>query len=321
MRAALIVLALALHAQEQPAIRVPVRLVTVPALVFSKDNRLLPNLRESNFRVLDNGAPQTFRIEESVAPLSIAVVVQTSLDIRDYLPFIAKAGSVIETLVAGASGESAVVTYGDSVTTVKPFDSGDLSAALKSVRLDRRYARLLDAGVRAASLLAERPASRTRVLLFIGQPIDKGSESTLASLAESVARDNVAVFALALPLMGKSFVSDTFSLQGVSKAERGGYRASTDLKNLVRVLSAGSATVENSDPFSTLIAATGGTQLHIRTQRQLEDGLATIGFQLRSAYQLTYYPSSVEPGHHTVSVEVDVPGAKVYARPGYWRTN
>jgi hypothetical protein len=75
-----------------------------------------------------------------------------------------------------------------------------------------------------------------------------------------------------------------------------------------------------SDPFSILTAATGGTQLHFRKQRQLEDAIADLGIQLRSAYLLSYYPNTQELGYHTVKVEVDVPGAKVYSRPGYWLT-
>ena len=35
-------------------------------------------------------------------------------------------------------------------------------------------------------------------------------------------------------------------------------------------------------------------------------------------YLLSYYAGSAEPGYHALKVEVDVPGAKVYSRPGYW---
>ena len=41
------------------------------------------------------------------APVSVAVAVQVNQDVRSYVPFIAKAGSVIEALLAGESGETA----------------------------------------------------------------------------------------------------------------------------------------------------------------------------------------------------------------------
>jgi len=40
--------------------------------------------------------------------------------------------------------------------------------------------------------------------------------------------------------------------------------------------------------------------------------------ELRSLYQLSYHPSSNDPGYHRIRIEVNVPGATAYARPGYW---
>ena len=62
-------------AQEPTTIRVPVRLVTVPPLVFSSDNRLIPDLLVSDFRVTDNGHPQSIRLDVASAPVSVAVVI------------------------------------------------------------------------------------------------------------------------------------------------------------------------------------------------------------------------------------------------------
>jgi hypothetical protein len=33
---------------------------------------------------------------------------------------------------------------------------------------------------------------------------------------------------------------------------------------------------------------------------------------------LSFYPPAGEPGYRSVKVEVNVPGAKVFSRPGYW---
>lgn len=306
------------RAQQTPTIRVPVRLVSLPTLVFSSENRLLPNLQPADFRVMDNGRLQSITVDPSSAPISVAVVIQVSQDVRAYVPFIAKAGSVLDALLIGESGEAAIITYSNEVTIVKPFNAVDVHAALRTISAYGTAARMIDAGVRATRLLAERPSSRARILLFIGQPIDSGSESSFASLKESAEKDNIAVYALTLPMLGKTFVSDTFSLKGPTFEERGGFRAGVDLGKLVSVLN-GSAKVEKgADPFSILIVGTGGIQLHFRTQRQLEDAIAAVGVELRSAYVLSYSPSSHEAGYHSVKIEVNVPGAKVYSRPGYW---
>ncbi len=136
--------------------------------------------------------------------------------------------------------------------------------------------------------------------------MDSGSEASLASLKEQAEIENVTVYALTLPQFGKAFVSDTVKVSGVSQEEKGGFKAGLDLGKLIEVLGHSSKAEEAADPFSILTAATGGTQLHFRKQHELESEIATIGVELRSAYLLSYYPVSTEPGYHTINVEVDV---------------
>jgi VWFA-related protein len=307
-----------LAAQQMPTIRVPVRVVTVPTLVFSTESRLIPGLQGSDFRVFDNGRLQTAVLDQVSTPVSIAIAVQVNQDVRQYVPFIAKVGSAVEALLIGESGEAVVIAYNGDVTVVKPFDKGDVQSTLRKLPASGRQARMIDAGVRGVALLKERPRSRARVLLFIGQPMDSGSESSLASLRTLAERENVCIHALTLPEFGKAFVSDTFSLQGVSGGEKGGFKAGVDLGKLIAVLGRSGNAEKGADPFSILTAATGGTQLHFRKQSEMEDAIATIGVELRSAYLLSYSASSTEIGYHTINVEVAVPGAKAYARPGYW---
>ena len=157
-----------------------------------------------------------------------------------------------------------------------------------------------------------------RVLILIGQPLDSGSETDLKAPTDAAETNNVTVFAITLPEVGKAFVSDNLSL---SAAERGGFKASVHLGKLISVLNHSAESAAGTDPFSELTVATGGAQFHIRKQNELEQAITGIGIDARSAYQLSYSPSSNEIGYHTVKVEVDVPNAKVLSRPGYWRTD
>jgi len=317
--AAMFLVAALVAAQEFPTIRVPVRLVTVPTLVFSREGRLIPGLDEGDFHLFDNGHRQHLHLEPAYAPVSAAIVVQANLDVREYLPFIARTGSVIESLLLGETGEGAVVSYQDEIAVLKPFDSGDVRLGLQHVTARGRESKAIDAALRAVDLLKARPASRMRVLLLIGQPVDRGSQSKLAVLEEAVEKNDILVDALSLPELGKSFVSDTFSLKGLSsRTERGGYEVETDLLKLMTALGASGGSAVRTDPFSTLTDATGGTQLHFRKQKELENALAAIGVELRSSYELSYTPDPADPGYHTIRLEVAVPGAKAFARPGYW---
>jgi len=142
--------------------------VTVPTLVFSRESRIVLDLQNTNFRVLDNGRVQNATLNMSYTPVSVAVVIQVNQDVREYVPFIARSGNAVDALLVGESGEACVVTYGSEVTVVKPFDAGDLQSAVKSISAGGGPARMIDAGMRALALLSARPSSRSRVLLFIG---------------------------------------------------------------------------------------------------------------------------------------------------------
>jgi hypothetical protein len=317
--AAAVSLAALVRGQQVPTIRVPVRLVALRALVFSNEGKLISGLRAADFRVLDNGRPQKIDVDTASRPVSLALAVQVNRDVRSYLPFIAKTGSIVDALLAGESGESAVITYGGGdIAVAKPFGAGDVQPILKNISASGRQARMIDAGLHAINLLKERPSSRARVLLFIGQPMDSGSEYKLAALKEQAEKEAVSIYALTLPEFGRAFVSDTFSLQGVGSNERGGFRAGVDLGNLVSVLNRSGKSEKGADPFSILTAATGGTQMYFRKQNELENAIAAIGVELRSGYVLSYTPSSTETVYHTIKIEVDASGAKIFSRPGYW---
>ena len=295
-------------------IRVPVRLIVAPALVFSKQGSLIPNLQLRDFRMYDNNRLQRAQLDTPDAPVSVVFAIQTNQDVRAYLPFISPAGASMEALLVGMTGRASVLAYDDRVSVLKTFERGDLRTILRGIQANGREARAIDAGRKAVDLLKLEPKDRARVLLFIGQAQDTGSESSLAALREEAENENVTVFALTLPEFGRAFVSDTFSLNG---ADKGGYRAGVDLHKLLSALNHNRRAENGADPFSVLASATGGTQLPFRRQREFEGALATLGVALRSEYSLSYSPNATEPGYHSIRVEVDIPGAKVFTRPGY----
>jgi VWFA-related protein len=274
MRYGIAVSLVALIAQDAAVIRVPVRLVAVPTLVYSKDNRLIPGLKKGDFRVLDNGIPQNVTLDTDDPPVSVVVAIQTSVDARSATSYIAKVGSVMEAHLVGATGRAAVISYADDIRVLKPFGSGDVRSAFRSISVKGTKARTIDAGIEGIAMLKTRPRTQARVLLFIGQAADRGSEADWATLQEHADGENVSIYAL------------------ISSEAR-------------------------PDPLSPLIAATGGSGHRFHHQHELEDAIGTLGVELRSIYMLSYRPSSADAGRHTISVQVSVPGARTYARPGY----
>lgn len=315
----LVLISVAAQAQNllpETTIHVPVELVTAPTLVFSSDDRLVFGLDNRNFKVYDDGLPQTTSLDLDAAPVSVVFAVQVNQNVRSYTRFIANVGSTLEALLVGATGEAAVIEYAEDVHVLKPFGSGDVQWALRRISAAGRQARAVDAGIEAIAMLRERPCRRSRILVFIGQSVDSGSQAGLPALLREAERSGVTVFALALPQPGKDFPAAMLSLPG--HAGSGGLHASEDLLGRFIPMLRRSAAAAPADLFSALTSATGGTEIRFRQQRQLEDGISLIGVELRSAYALSYAPAPARPGYHSIRVEVALPGAKVYSRPGYW---
>ena len=255
---------------QTPTIRVPVRLVTAPTLVFSSDDRLVFGLEERHFHLFDNGRNQKAALDTDYAPVSIAVAIQVNQDVRSYLRFIAKVGSAVEALLVGRDRRGCRRSLmATEVKVVETFRRrrGPVRTAAPGCRRGR-HARAIDAGMRAVALLKERPQQRARVLIFIGQPRGRRQRVHVSlPCATRPSGRTSRIYVLTLPEAGKDFVSDTFSLQGLSSpADRGGFKVGRGhATGWFRSLARSSAAAARTDPFSVLTAATGGTQFHVRT--------------------------------------------------------
>jgi hypothetical protein len=73
-------------------------------------------------------------------PVSVVLAVQANTNVREYLSFIVRAGTVIESLMLGESGEGAVIAYRDDVAVVKPFETGEVQSALSKISATGRDA-------------------------------------------------------------------------------------------------------------------------------------------------------------------------------------
>jgi VWFA-related protein len=316
--AAAVLCVIYLNAQQPSTIRIPVRLVSVPTLVVCHDGKYIPGLSAKDFRVTDNDRPQTIQADVDVLPISLVVALQANQEVREYSEFIGRTGALLEDSIAGATGQSALITYNDGVTVAKPFEHGDFRDALRAVSLSGDKANAIDAGIRGIELLKERPSSFSRVLLFIGQPVDSAGGTKLETLEAEAERENVQIYALTLPILAKTFVSESFTLEGLgSQWYKGGYIASVKLTKAVPALRRAALAGTHADLFSLLTVDTGGIQLHFRRQKQLENAIIGLGDALRSRYFLSYRPDPYDIGFHRIAVSVDVPGATVYSRPGY----
>ena len=202
--------ALLMQALPQPVIRVQAPLVILPTSVLTKDGRVVEGLERDDFRVYDNGRMQTARLDIEFHPLSVVIAVETSLEVREYLPHVRRVASALETWLIGQGGEAAVIEFNDEIRVSQSFTSENepLDKALHGLSASSAKSRTIDAVLRSIELLRGRPPNRRRILLLIAQSGDTGSSATLREALAETERNDVRVFALVMPRLGKVLVSE-----------------------------------------------------------------------------------------------------------------
>jgi hypothetical protein len=155
--------------------------------------------------------------------------------------------------------------------------------------------------------------------LLIAQSTDVGSTSNLADVLRELERNNISVYSLVMPNVGKDLVQRTMSIQDAKSLHPNdiGIAATVDLGKLVpEIYRAGKASA-GKDDLTVLTNEMGGRRIPFRKRRDLEAGVSAIGEELHTEYMLSYTPDRLEMGYHRIRVQVDRPEAVVRARPGY----
>jgi hypothetical protein len=129
--------------------------------------------------------------------------------------------------------------------------------------------------------------------------------------------NNITVYSLAITGNGRELMRNTLSLRG-NNAPDVGFTAGVDLMKLIPEIYRDIKAAVGKDAVTIATAETGGRRLPLGDLRDLEGAAAVIGEELHTEYSLSYTPSDAEPGYHQIRVEVDVAGAGVRTRPGYY---
>jgi VWFA-related protein len=304
-------------AQSPTLIRVPVRVVTVPTAVLSNSGQYVRGLQPGDFRLFDNDHSQNLRLDYVDEPLSIAIAVQNNDAVRASLPAVRRVPSVVEALLLGETGDASLSTFGDEVKLIQPATASSalLDKAFQSISASGSNNRCLDAVVSTAQQLERVSSRRRRVILLIAQSGDTGSMSNLRDVLQELELNNIAVYSLVMPRLGKDLVKKTIAVQGVYGT---GIMGSVDLGKLVPEIYRAGKAGAGQDELTIVTSETGGRQIRFRNLHDLETGISAIGEELHTEYLLSYTPDRDEPGYHRIRVQAERPGVVVRARPGYY---
>jgi VWFA-related protein len=314
--------------------------VNTPVVVSNAKGEMVLDLTQKNFRVLDSGVEQKIEdVEMGGAPVSAAIVVETSSRITALLPAIRKTGILFTQTVLGPDGDATVIGYNDEVDKLLGFtsDRDAVEKTFSDLRAGGSGTHLYDALEQAVVELRDRPTSRRRVIITLAEAVDNGSEEKLGQVLREAQLANITIYSVGLSSTsaaargepkqsGQSPVTPpgTFGLPPLpgtvqtptSEEQRSG---PVDLMNLaVWVVQHATATVKEH-PLEVAAVATGGTYQSVLRDRAIEDAIDKIGGELHAQYTLSYHPVGTAPGgYHEIKVLVDRPGLKVRARPGYF---
>ena len=329
--------------QEAPdaKIRTHVTLVNTPVTVVNEKGQLVYDLDAQDFRLTDNGVRQRItNVDLGNNPLSLVIVIETSLRIEPLLPEIRKTGVVFTETVIGPQDEAAVVGFNDSVDTLLDFTTSrdKVLDTMNQLQAGTAHARLFDAmatGIEMLSRLQPQPTAdlpeRRRVMVIMSEVTDVGSETHLSSVLKRAQLSNVVIYSLGISrtlaewkapskeLMSQLVPEGIFpqpnlpgSIQTTeTEATRYGYG---NLINLMR-------NVKSQFTQTLQIAAsrTGGQYISTFKGKSMQTAVDEIGGELHSQYSLTYEPTGTKAtGYHVIQVQVNRANLKVRARPGYY---
>ena len=323
-------------------LKVHVALVNTPVTVRDAKGEMVLNLDATDFLVTDNGVPQKIgHFDLGGDSLSLVILVETSPRVAPMFPALRKTGILFTQTVLGPGGEAAVVGFNDSIDKLLDFTTN--SDAIENTMADLQQgtsgSKLYDAMSAGVEMLTSRLQplndNRRRVLLVLSEATDVGSTSKLGEVLRQAQLDNITIYSVGLSTTRAELQAEpkgtripstpgTFPLPpqpGVpqtptSEAQRYG---NIDLLPLAVWIVQHVEHQVKAHALGVAATATGGAHFSTFRDGSIEKAIDEIGGELHSQYSISYTPAGMDqPGYHEIKVEVDRPGLKVRARPGYY---
>jgi VWFA-related protein len=326
--------------QQKHAIRTRVSEVTAPVIVRDPHTgEMILDLTSKDFHVFDNGTEQKIdHFDLGGEPLSIVLVVETSSHVEPMLPAIRQAGIVFTQTVMAKTAEAAVLGYNDEVDVLEPFrmDLDEVQSAINRLQAGYSGMRLYDAMARGIELLEQRPTSRRRILMVIGEARDSGSENKLGGVLRRAELANVTIYSVGLSSTAADLRQPPADYQPTEIGPPGTYPVPTpngkpptpemeqavqpnmDLGALLIWLVKTGKNALGQNSLEIASKATGGLHVNTLHDRNIQKAIDEIGGELHAEYTISYRPSGEQTGYHEIKVTMDRPGVNVRTRPGYY---
>jgi VWFA-related protein len=296
-------------------------LVVVPALVQTPGRAVVYSLTAKDFVLTDNGVVQKVTVEEeSQRPLSLVVLVQTGGAAAGQFASYAGMETMLENLLAGGPNQVAIVNFDSMPDRASPFTSNvaEWGDAINHPDPGNSGAAIYDGVAYALDLLDKQPKSNRRAILPISQGHDDGSKTTAKEIVRRLSETNTTIYSL-------TFSAEKAKLKEALKAPgKGNPPLMVGDRTYVAYFNFGLALnmaidAMKKDMAGEMATLSGGGSEGFDGRAEMEAGMNALTNRIRSAYILSFAPTSAKAGLHTIRVGlVGHPELVVSARSGYW---
>lgn len=328
----------AARTSQRDTVRADVNVVSIYFTVRDKRERVLTNLTQDAFKVVEDGKPQqiSFFANHSDVPMNVGVLLDTSTVMARTLGLEADAASQFFKTAMRPNDQGFLVSYAGHVETLQvPIEDSDRLA--EKAQVIRKGARIFDDGP-LPSRIAPQTTSRFPVPGGLGLPgpspsnmpdmsslrvaklYDAVNDSVERFLSREFGRKALVIAALADDAHSESTLRDALKtlkendviayVLEVQHAPRSG-RDDCDIRHIFR----------NEDEYriSRLAVETGGRVIRVEGFEKMQAAFQQIADELHHQYSLGYRPTNQDwnGAFRKVSI-IAGKGMKVSARDGYY---
>jgi Ca-activated chloride channel family protein len=338
---------------EGDVVRVDTQLVSVPVVVTDATGRPLSGLRQENFRLLEDGQPQTItNFGTTDAPFEIALLLDTSGSTRDDVGLIRQAAlSFINALRPG--DRIGIVAFNQAQTVNDPMAVVEVLTPLTNDRAELTKAignlgssngtPYYDALERVADSIFRAPVTdqvRRRAVVALTDGVDSTSNSDFNSAKLKLSRAGIACYFIEVNT--EDFVEDRLMKDcqddgrlTLSQRQLQRYREifmpkakSEELSNFCQMglfermsISRGLYSLARRE-MDDLARVSGGRSFVASDLADARAAFARVAADIGTLYSLGYYPTNKARDGKFRSIQLQVKGlkdkAEIRARDGYY---